>query len=495
MIKKITLVLAAAGVLGCGSSIFAQTTSDDATLQQQIKALQAQITALETKVDEQESANAKKASASSKETGNKFTVPTVAAAPHATQLVPANNVLVANYIGVAPQYDGSNLIINNPGVNNDVALLKLRKAELEAYKAAGNPYEGTPELIFSGEVEGTSVYKTPYNSTPAGTDFDLTDAEIDAFIEGNSWVSGFMTFIYNSGSDGEANAVNNSGLQLGQGFITIGNLAETPFYGSFGQMYVPFGRFSSYMVSTPSAKTLGRIQTRAINLGYYSPDKEITPFAAVYGYRGSNEIDGNQASNTDVEDYGVNAGISFSKGDYAGSFGASYTSNIASSGGLQGDGSSGSGFSQSSASEKLAHRVPGIDVNGSISYKDYTLLAEFVKATKEFNQNDLSYNGHGAQPKALDIEAAYSFIFWRPSYVAVAYGQSWQALSIGVPAKNYGIVYSTAIWRNTALSFEVMHNIGYSGKDTAYLDGQPTTNNASQGENYNTVSLRFDLFF
>jgi hypothetical protein len=498
MIKKITLILAATGVLGWGSMAFADTTtSTDATLQQEIKALQAQIKALETKVDKSES---KKSQAESKTSSDSASV---SAATHSKSGLAdpkplfneAGNVYVGHYVGLLPAFNGSNLIINNPGVNNDVALLKIRKAEMEAYESASQAYEDEPKIIFSGSVEGTATYTTPYNSTSAGTAFDLSSAELDSFIEGNRWVNGFMTFTYNSGGEGQANEVNNSDLQLGQGFVTIGDLTTTPVYGSFGQMYMPFGRYTSYMISSPSTKTLGRIQARGMNLGYHADNEEVSPFAAVYGYQGSTEIDGNEASNDDVEDYGANAGLNFSHGDYSATLGTSYTSNIASSSGFQGDGSEGSGFSQSSTSEDLANRVPGVDVNALFSYTDYTLLAEYVTATEEFNQNDLSYNGSGAKPQALDVEFAYAFTLWHPSYVAAAYGQSWQALSLGVPRKNYGIVYNTSIWRNTALSFELMHNIGYSSSDSAELDGEPTANNASQGESYNTVNLRFDLFF
>ncbi len=483
--KKITLVLAAAGVLACSSYAFADTSSDNATLQQEIKTLQKQLAALETKVNTSSSSSQPQsqpqASIASSTAGSE---------------TPAKpfTVSVANYTGVEPRYDGFNLIVNNPGVNNDVALLKLRQAEIEYYEQIGQDYKGDPKLIFSGEVEGTSVYTTPYTGTSAGTNFNLTDAELDTFVEGNRWVSGYMTFGYNSGSDGEANEVNNSEVQLGQGYLTIGDFTTAPVYGSFGQMYVPFGRYSSYMISTPSAKTLGRIQTRAINLGYHSNDAEFTPFAAVYGFEGANEINGNPASNSDVESYGSNLGLSFSKDDYSGMLGVSYTSNIAESSGLQGDGSANSGFASSQGTEALTKRVPGADIYGQIGYNDYLLLAEFVKATTQFNANNLSYNGQGAQPEALDVEAVYSFEFWHPSYVGVAYGESWQALSLGVPKKNFGAVYSIAIWQNTALSFELMHNIGYSENDTSYMDGISMDQN-SQGESYNTASLRFDLFF
>ena len=52
MIKKITLVLAAAGVLSCGSFAFADTaTTTDSSLAQEVSALKKQLAALEAKVD------------------------------------------------------------------------------------------------------------------------------------------------------------------------------------------------------------------------------------------------------------------------------------------------------------------------------------------------------------------------------------------------------------------------------------------------------------
>lgn len=483
--KKITLVLAAAGVLACSSYAYADTSSDNATLQQEIKTLQKQLAALEDKVNTTSTQQSPAASQ------------TTIATSTAGQEPPEKSlkVSISNYTGVDPSYSGSNLIVNDPGVNNDLALLKLRKAEIDYYEKTGQVYAGDSKLIFSGEVEGTSEYTTSYPGTSAGTNFNLTDAELDTFVEGNRWVSGFMTFAYDSGSNGEANAVNNSEVQLGQGYLTIGDLTTLPVYGSAGQMYVPFGSYMSYMISTPSAKTLGRIQARAINLGYYSGNAGFTPFAAVYGFQGANQLNGNPASNNDVENYGGNLGFNFSKGDYSGMLGMSYTSDIAESAGLQGDGTDGSGFAESPIAEEISNRVPGADVYGQLSYGDYTLLAEFVKATTQFNQNDLSFNGEGAQPEALDIEAIYSFELWRPSYVALAYGESWQALSLGVPKKNFGATYSVSIWRNTSLSFELMHNIGYRLSDTSYLDDTTSMDQNTQGESYNTATLRFDLFF
>lgn len=484
--KKIVWLLTSAGVLsGSGLAFATETNADNTQLQKEIQALQVQLDRLKSSV------STKKNNASQDQAA--VTSSTAAQIMDTSPLLPLISVSISG---------GDNLIVNDPGVNNDLALLRLRASDSNAYGQASQDLDA-PKILFSGEIEGTSVYNSAYSNrygaTSAGTNFNLTDAEIDTFIEGNRWASGYIGLAYNSGqgsSQGnvdQVNAVNNSEIQLSQGFLTVGNLTQLPVYVSAGQMYVPFGRYSSYTASTPSVKTLGRIQTRAINLGYYQSGEMIKPFAAVYGYQGASEINGT-ASNSNMQGVGSNAGVSFEKAGYSGMLGASYVSNLADSSGLQGSGSAGSGFSASSADETLAKRVPGADVYGQIGYKDYTLLAEFTQAVKKFAEENLSYDAQGAKPKALDIEAAYSFEWWRPSYVAAVYGESWQALSLAIPQKNYGVVYSTSVWKNTAFNLELMHNIGYSNGSTATIQGAAVENNTI-GQSYNSVTLSFDLFF
>lgn len=469
MMKKLRVLLIAVSVLSSSTVALSQTTTTDFTLEQELKTLQAQLAALEAKVNNNNSSNA----------------------------LQSSSVSTAPYVGVTPAYNGSNLIAYNWNVNNDLALLQLRQSEIQAYEKAGQTYPSATKIIFSGELEGESDYTTPYEGTPAGTNFNLTTAELDTFIEANRWVSGFMEFGYNDGYGDQASRVNNSELQLNQGFITLGDLTSLPVYSSIGQMYVPFGSYNYYTVNTPVTETLGQIQARAITLAYHSNNTEIAPYAAIYGYQGATEIDNNPASNTDMEEYGANAALAFAKGNFSALLGGSYTSNIAESGGLQGDGSSGStfnGFSQSSSAENLAYRVPGTDFYGSLGYSAYTLLVEYTSATKAFDESDLSFNNQGAQPQAMDIELVYTFDTAHASSVALDYGQTWQALAIGLPQKNYGVTYNTSFWRNTILGLELTHNLGYSSGSTA--SGANQTADLDQvGESYNAVALSFTLLF
>ena len=177
MKQKFTVVIAIT-LMGVCSSVLADTVSADITLQQEIALLKKAL----AKVDRQVSAST----------------------------IQAPSLSIAPYIGVTPAFNGSNLIVYDFDTNNDFWLLQLRQAEINAYQQANQIYPDTLRLIFSGNIEGTANYTTAYPGTPAGTNVNVTNAELDTLVEANRWVSGFMAWTYNDSNGDQANRVNNS---------------------------------------------------------------------------------------------------------------------------------------------------------------------------------------------------------------------------------------------------------------------------------------------
>ena len=70
--------------------------------------------------------------------------------------------------------------------------------------------------------------------------------------------------------------ISNSRVFLDRGFIIIGNFNRSPIYGSLGQMYVPFGRYGSNMISLPLTYFIGKTKARAISVGL-APQKMNSP--------------------------------------------------------------------------------------------------------------------------------------------------------------------------------------------------------------------------
>jgi len=402
------------------------------------------------------------------------------------------------YVGVPIQFAGSDLIINSPSVNTDLQLLNIRSEISKQLTAMGGelfkePYHS--HLLLSGLVEAQAYHNDmagPANDGEPSSNIDLSAVNLDAFFLGPSeWTLGFIEFAYdNSPPSGSVftstsnYTVYNSRMLVNKAFITIGDLSKSPFYGTIGQYYVPFGTFSSFMVSDPLTKDLGRTKARAIEIGF-QPQITDTFYGSIFAFRG----DAHATTIDKINNGGVNLGYKFDAGFLSGNIGGGWLSNIADSAGLQ----VGNNFQQY---EQLVHRVAAWDARANINFGPHIdFVGEYIVSATNFNKTDMSYNGHGATPKALDLEGAYSFDAWgRPNSIGLAYDKSQEALAMGLPSARYALVFATSIWRNTLQSLEVRHDREYSSGDTATTANNGVNTNHI-GSSDNAVTAQFDYFF
>ena len=170
------------------------------------------------------------------------------------------------YVGVPLQFAGSNLIVNSPSVNVDVQLLSIRRKISEQLHLMGGEIAKEPyhsHLLLSGVLEGVANYFNKGGS-PSTTDIDVSNVSLDLFFIGPSnWTLGFVEFSYvevmpanDVFTSTNQYRVSNSRVLVNKAFITIGDFSITPFYGSIGQFFVPFGTYSSTMISTPFTRAL-----------------------------------------------------------------------------------------------------------------------------------------------------------------------------------------------------------------------------------------------
>lgn len=405
------------------------------------------------------------------------------------------------YLGTNLQYSGSNLIINNPSVNTDVALLNVRKGITERMVAMGrNPEEQNAHVLLSGVVEGQANYKS-IGGGSSSSDIDLTSVGIDAYILGPStWVSGLISLSYDNNSGAQTGSLNNnsrsesSRVFVKKAFLTIGDFAKSPFYGTVGQLYVPFGTYSSAMVSSPLTKALARTQARAIVLGF----QQQTPnafYGSVYTFRG----DSRTATAKRINNGGLNAGYRFKGENVSGNFGAGVIANIADSQGMQDTGNGpafgGFGGTNGSGREMLVHRVPAYNLRGSLSLgSSVDVLAEYITAARRFSPADMTMNGHGAKPQALNLEASYSFQgLAKPLSLGVGYGMTKDALALGLPENRYSAVLNTSLWKNTLQSLEFRHDVNY--RSSSIATGSGIAAPSASGKSDNAIFAQMDIYF
>jgi hypothetical protein len=399
------------------------------------------------------------------------------------------------YVGVPIQYSGSNLIVNTPSVNTDVQLLSIRKAIHDRLIAMHSETLVEPDhshLLLSGVVEGEAGY-LDNSRGPNMSNIDVTNVSLDLFFIGpSSWTLGFVELNYDNGSpissvfsSDNSYRVSNSRVYINKAFITIGDFAESPFYASLGQFYVPFGTYSSVMISDTLPRLLARTKARSILIGC-QPQSENTLFASVYIFRG----DSSTESVSRINNGGINVGYKFVKDRWGGAIGMGVIGNMADSAGMQ----QGDGLTNH---ERIVHRVPGYNLRGILSVGEkISLIAEYVSASTAFNINDMSYNGHGAQPSALDMQAAYSFYILdnKPSSVALGYARTREALAIELPLNRYSLVLNTSLWRNTLQSIELRRDREYAASYIATSAGNKAVA-PSSGKADNAITAQFDYYF
>lgn len=406
------------------------------------------------------------------------------------------------YIGVPIAYSGGHLIINSPSVNQDYTLLRLRYNIRNRLHDLGitEPSSGA-HLLLSGLIEGQGVYQSS-GAGSSSSDINLSAAGIDAYILGpGQWLSGLIALSYDGSSGAsEGTFANNSRtlnsrVYVNQAFITVGRLAITSFYGTIGQLYVPFGTFSSNMVSPALTKSLARTKARTLVIGY-QPLTSNTFYTAGYVFQG----DSHTGSAPRVNNGGVNLGYHFASGNFNGDVGTGVIANLADSVGMQNTGNTsnqfnGFGGTGNTGNEEISHRVPALDFRGMVSAGEHVnLLAEYITATTAFAKTDLTQNGHGAKPQALNAEAAYTFnTFTHPCSIAAGYGMTKDSLALGIPLRRYSLAFNTSIWRETLQGIEFKHEVNYPSSASATGSGIPAP--ASNGRADNVVTAQFDLFF
>ena len=249
------------------------------------------------------------------------------------------------------------------------------------------------------------------------------------------------------------------------------------------------------MVSAPLTMMFSRTKSRPFILGYKS-QKDSGPFAAIYGYK-SDTTFGSEAAG------GLNLGYTFSTSKFSAELGVSAISEINDAGGMQSTGSNPGttfgGFGSSTNGNEDVKKVPAVGVHGTLNIDRYNFTAEWVGTTSAFRPEDLSFNGLGAKPQGLQLEAGVTFnAFHKPSSVAVGYQWAKDTLALNIPQQSILGVFNISIWKDTVESLEYRHDINYSQYDFANgaaPEGFVNQNTLSSGGTGDTLMAQIGIFF
>ncbi|TAL64839.1 MAG: LbtU family siderophore porin [Legionella sp.] len=403
-------------------------------------------------------------------------------------------VVSSPYLGDRPAFDGSDYIVNISSINRDIRLMQQRRRLYRAYQSIGYPVPQMPIIALSGKAEPVGVINGGY-SGDMNADFTLGSSELDVAAVLNQNVEAYIGMAYDESPPAIGPRINNSAFNLNMGFVNIGNLDRTPLYFTAGQLYVPFGRFSSAMISAPITMNLARTKTRPFIFGYKSQEEQGV-FAAVYGYRSDTTLGKSGVG-------GANLGYIFKYGEDNGEIGVSFISSLNDAAGMQSTGSpvntTFGGFGSFTNGNEMVRKTKAMDAHLILGYQRYNLTAEWAGVVQAFRPQDLSFNGRAARPQAVQGELGMTFrSFNRPSSIGVGYQWSSQALALNLPKQRYVAVYNISIWKDTVESLEYRHDIDYSVNsfaNGAAPIGAVNMNTVGTGRSANTVSLQIGVYF
>lgn len=415
---------------------------------------------------------------------------------HVVAYIAGTPIVTSPYLGSRPAFDGSDYIVNISSINRDVRLLQQRQRLYAVYEQIGYPTPEKPILAFSGKVEPLGYISSPEFGRYITGDFDLGSGELDAAAALNDKVEGYLALAYDASRPRwGAQRVANSALFLNMGFVNIGDLDDTPFYITAGQLYAPFGRYSTAMISAPLHMRLSRTRTRPVILGYKS-QSGVGLFAALYGFKSDTTVGSAGAE-------GLNLGYIFGADNKTLELGVSFISTINDANGLQNNGAmpntTFAGFASLTNGSEAVAKVPAVDLHANLNYDRYTLTAEWVSTMQSFRAQDLSFNGQGAALQAGQLEAGVTFMACdRPASVSVGYQWTTNALALNLARQRFSGVFNISIWKDTIESLEYRHDLDY--KTSQYANGiaPPGVVNVlivGTGKAANTLLAQIGVFF
>ena len=313
----------------------------------------------------------------------------------------------------------------------------------------------TENVTLSGTVEVTAEFAKNYAEVET-SGIALATAELGVDADLTEWAGGHILFSWDEGVD------------VDEGYITIGGNDAYPVYLKAGMLYVPFGVYETNMISDPLTLEIGETRETAIQLGFNAKGF----YGSLYVFNGDVQED-TDSQDDKMETFGADIGYARGKDRFSIDAGIGYISNIMDSDGL------GEALVQSqdayldnnpNGAYNLKEFVPGIGAHVILNIGPVALMGEYIAAVDdpEFNADD----GSGTvsrviakAPRAFQAECAYTFAVKEKEVTLAGTYQATDNLAGVLPESRYGISAGVGLADNLNLKGEFMYDQDYDGAD------------------------------
>lgn len=294
------------------------------------------------------------------------------------------------------------------------------------------------QIELSGVVEVEASHHSPYQGD-SESDVVLATFELDISSQVTDWVEVGGSLLYEE---------DETDLEVDTGYILLANPDATPLSAAAGQIYVPFGRFETNLISDPLTLEIGETRESTALLGFAHSDFS----GSLYAFNGTNNKNGDSR----IDAWGAALDYAWESDRMSWGGGIGYISDLGDSDTLQDT------IEDNLGNNDIHDQVGGWTINLDGQFGAFRLIGEYLAATERFEQGEIPWKQQGAKPKAWNLEAGYGFrLLNKDATFAVAYQGTNEALAFDLPKRRWLLGLSVDIQENTALSFEWAHDEDY----------------------------------
>ena len=322
-----------------------------------------------------------------------------------------------------------------------------------------------PELHWANRLKigGTIEVDASYKNDDDGDSLKVSTLALSMDARLSNWSSAHVLLL----REDEDPAVTKV---IDEAYITVGDprTSSTGTYFRAGRMAVPFGNFSTKLISDPLTLELAETKETVFQIGFERNGWK----GSGYMFNGDSVKGGEDSS---LDQYGLNFGYAVETDSWDIDVGIGFINSMEDSDGI----SAALGPEGKNTIGTMVGYIPGLSAHAALTSGPYSLVVEYITALKEFDKgnNELLSGNEGAKPQAWHSELSYDFgILGRHANVAVGYQGSKEAEEVdGLPKNRFLGGLSVEVEKNTTLGLEYYHDKNYTGQTTQEHDSVDST--------------------
>jgi hypothetical protein len=254
-------------------------------------------------------------------------------------------------------------------------------------------------------------------------------------------------------------------IDVDEAFILFDGGNDAPVWVRAGKMYVPFGNFSSNMISDPLTLEIGETNESAVEAGVRMGDF----YALVYAFNGDVDEAGDE---NHIDNFGAQVGYALEQDNFSLDASISYINNLADSDGWEDE--------LDDLDTELDDYVGGLGMHAAVEAGAFNIIGEYILA---LDDPEYVVDNSVEERDAIEVwnfEVGYAFtLFNKAALVGVAYqgsnnGDSFMPAGYAstdedldfIPQDRYMFTIGAEILPYTSLALEYLHD-EYEDDDSA----------------------------